>query len=273
VVKGLPKPLVPLVVAMVALALAVGAAFVGLGGAGSTDASLTNPSGAPGSQLAVKVDGVSLPSTGDVRLDLSKPVLVEVSPGAPAGTTARLSFLLLGHSVYSASAPVASPPDGAGHADIYATSVRYLLAGRLAVELSLVKGGLTSTDITHQWRFTARTAEAAWVSASGAVVVVLVLFSAAYLEQFARSLWRGKRRVSATAGLVVALALLAVAAAGAEWLTAGRQPTVLSLIVSAALGAVSGLALAPATVRAGRRRRSRQRMAGRARAGALAPGR
>ena len=93
-------------------------------------------------------------------------------------------------------------------------------------------------QVGNYWRFIAHLTQPAWLSVEGIGLIVLVLFSLAYIEQFARSLWRGKRRASATLGLGLFMALLAVAIVGGAWLAAGQQPTLAVAVVCAILGGI-----------------------------------
>ena len=104
-----------------------------------------------------------------------------------------------------------------------------------------MKDGATDASAVGYWRFIADLSQPAWLSVEGVVLVLLVLLSLAYIEQFARSLWRGRRRPSATVGLAIFAALLAVTVVGIAWLAAGQQPTLAGAVVCAALGAFRAL--------------------------------
>jgi serine/threonine-protein kinase len=252
VIKAPPGARVPLAISLASFALAVVLALVGLGAPSSLGGNLPAAS--------VEVAGVPLSASSTLKLDLSKPVTVHVGPGAPAASAARLSVLLLGYHVYQATGQLQASPGGGSVAHVDATSAHYLLAGRLTGEIALLRAGA----VVGRWRLVTQTAQSGWLSVVGLVVVVLALFSLAYIEQFLRALWRGRRRFTATVGLGPSAALLAVAVVGAAWLAAGRQPSLASLVACAVLGAVSGFAAAPAARRAGRLRRLRRRAARRA---------
>jgi serine/threonine-protein kinase len=249
VVKGPPRATKHLAVSLVAFALVVIVALVGLG----------KPAALGGDVRAgtLQVQGVTLSGT-TVSVNFSRPVLVRALPGAPAADRARLSLLLLGHAVIQASAPLKAQADGTRTATIDLSAAHYLMGGHVTAEVDLLGAG--GTTVGHA-RFAARAAQQAWTTVAGAVVAALALFSLAYIEQFARARWRGRRRASATAGLGLSVAILAIAVVGAAWLAEGRQPTLPGLVACTALGLVSGLAGAPAAYRAGRRRRLRRRAA------------
>ena len=69
---------------------------------------------------------------------------------------------------------------------------------------------------------------------------------------------------SATLGLPIFDGPPGGAIVGIAWLAAGQQPTLASAVVCAALGAISGFALAIALYRGGRLRRLRRRASRRA---------
>jgi hypothetical protein len=178
-----------------------------------------------------------------------------------------MSLVLLGHQAFKTSAPLVSEGKGVRAARIDFTNARYVVTGHTTAQVDLMKNGAGDASSVGYWRFIADLAQPAWLSVEGVGLILLVLASLAYIEQFARSLWRGRRRVSATLGLVIFVALLAATVVGIAWLAAGQQPTLAGGIVCAALGAVSGFALGVALYRGGRLRRLRRRAARRAGAG------
>ncbi len=258
IVKSPPRPRWPLAVAVVAFAVAVVLAFVGLGSGSSLGGNL-----APGT---VEVSGVPLRAGAVPSLNLSGPVTVTVLANGPAASTARMSFVLMGHTAFQSNAPLVPAGNGARTARIDLTKARYVVTGHTAAQVDLLKDGSATTVVGHQ-RFIAHLTQPVWLTVEGIALIVVVLFSLAYIEQFARSLWRGRRRASATLGLGIFMAILAVAIVGVAWLGAGQQPTLAGAVVCAVLGGVSGVALAVALYRGGRLRRLRRRAAKRAGAG------
>lgn len=252
-VKSPPRPRWPLAVAVVAFAAAVVLAFVGLGNGSSLGGNLP-----PG---AVEVSGVPLRAGAVPSLNLSDPVTVRVLANGPAASTARMALVLMGHAAFQSSAPLVPEGNGARVARIDLTNARYVVTGHTTAQVDLLKDGANATVVGNYWRFIAHLTQPAWLSVEGIGLIVLVLFSLAYIEQFARSLWRGKRRASATLGLGLFMALLAVAIVGGAWLAAGQQPTLAVAVVCAILGGISGFALAVALYRGGRLRRLRRRAA------------
>jgi hypothetical protein len=255
-VKAPARPGLPLALAIVAFAAAVVLAFVGVGTGSPLGGTLP-----PGT---VEVSGVALRAGAVPSLDLSHPVVVRVLANAPAAATAQMSLVLLGHQAFQSSAPLVTEGDGVRTAHIDLTNARYVVTGHTTAQVDLLKGDAGSASETAAvgyWRFIAHLTQPAWLNVEGIVLILLVLFSLAYIEQFARSLWRGRRRPTATAGLTIFVALLTVTMVGIAWLAAGQQPTLASAVICAVLGAVSGCALAFALYRGGRLRRLRRRAA------------
>jgi Protein kinase domain len=259
IVKSPPRPRLPLAIAGVAFAALVVLAFSGVGGS-SLGGTLP-----PGS---VEVSGVPLRTGAVPSLDLSDPVAVRVLAGGPEASSARLSLVFLGHQAFQSNAPLVPDGDGARTARVDLTTARFVASGHNTAEVDLVKDGAHGAVVAGYWRFVAHLTQPAWLSVEGIVLILLLLFSLAYIEQFARSLWRGRRRASATVGLGIFTALLGIVIVGAAWLAGARQPTLAGAVLCAALGAISGVALAVALFRAGRWRRLRRRAA---RRGAAAP--
>jgi hypothetical protein len=256
IVKSPPRPGFSLAIAVAAFAASVVFAFVGVGS--GTSLGGTVPPG------AVAVSGVPLRSGAVPSLDLSNPVEVRVLANGPAASTARMSFVLLGHQAFQTSAPLVPEGNGTRAARVDLTNARYVVTGHTTAQVDLLKDGTGGFAVVGYWRFIAHLTQPAWLSVEGIVLVLLVLFSLAYIEQFARSLWRGRRRASATLGLPIFTALLGVTIVGIAWLAAGQQPTLASAVICAVLGAISGFALAIALYRGGRLRRLRRRASQRA---------
>jgi serine/threonine-protein kinase len=229
----------PLLLTALLLLLTVVLALVGIGSP-STGGDL--PAG------SVRIAGVDPTSGKVVELDLSKPVPVVLGAGAPSADRARLTLGALGQRVTQSSAPLRV----AGHvASIDTGSSRYLVGGRLTAQLDLVKG---STVVGHV-SFVATTSQLGLISAAGAGVVLLLLFALAYAESFARSLRRGRRIATATAGLVVMGALIGIGIVGLVWVLGVEAPTIATLVGCAVLGGGAGAAMAVGARRVGRARR------------------
>ena len=262
IVKSPPGPRWPLAAAILAFAVAVVLAFVGVGSGPSLGGTLP-----PG---AVEVGGLPLRAGTVPSLDLSNPVVVRVLAQGPDAVAAQMSLVLLGHPAFKSMAPLVSVGNGVRAARIDLTNARYVVTGHTTAQVDLLKDGASDAPAVGYWRFIADLSQPAWLSVEGVALILLVLLSLAYIEQFARSLWRGRRRPSATVGLAIFVALLAVTVVGIAWLAAGQQPTLAGAIVCAALGAFSGSALAVGLYRGGRLRRLRRRAARRAGGGPTA---
>ena len=210
-VKSPPRPGVPLALAVVAFAVVVVLAFVGVGSGSSLGGTLP-----PG---AVEVSGVPLRSGAVPSLDLSNPVVVRVLANGPAAAAAQLSLVLLGHQAFQSRVPLVSEGNGVRTAHVDLSKARYVVTGHATAQVDLLKDGPSNAAAVGYWRFIAQLSQPAWLNVEGIALIVLVLFSLAYIEQFARSLWRGRRRPTATAGRTI-VALGGVTMVGIAWLAA-----------------------------------------------------
>ena len=126
-----------------------------------------------------------------------------------------------------------------------------------------VFGGETPTAT---YRFGIHTTQPAATTAFAVATVVLALFAAAYVESYIRTLRRGRSRFSGSFGLPLSAAALAVAVVGAVWVLLGREPTVATLVGSAAVAAGAGVAATIGAMRIGRKYRYRRSRRARERA-------
>jgi hypothetical protein len=230
------SPRVPFLVAAVFGLAAIAIAMIGLGG---PQLGGTLP---PGSATVAGVD----PTTGVVPIDLSHPVPVT----SATGTSAEMSVVVLGQRI--GGQPVTLVPGQT--AAVPAPVNPYLLAGRLTAELTVHQGETSSTA----YRFPIQTTQSALTTALSVAIVVLVLFAAAYVESYFRTLRRGRSRVSGSFGLTLNAAALGVAAVGASWVLLGREPTVATLIGSVVLAAAAGVAVTLGSLRIGTKYRYRR---------------
>jgi serine/threonine-protein kinase len=95
--------------------------------------------------------------------------------------------------------------------------------------------------------------QSAATTALAAATGIVVLIAGAYLESHLRVLRRGRERPSSVVAVPLFAAALAAAIVAAAWILLGKPPTVVTLIVSAGLGAGAGLAAAIAAGQRGRR--------------------
>ncbi|MCU1648488.1 MAG: Non-specific serine/threonine protein kinase [Nocardia sp.] len=235
-VVTLRSPRVPFFAAAVLAVVVCGAAVLGVGAGPQRDLPPTGQ---------IHLAGIDPSAASTVDLDLSKPVPL-VLTGTDADT-ARLSLNLLGVRLGGAETPV----QRGASTDLPAPVNPYVLAGDLTAELTLSRNG---SDVTT-YRFGVRTAQRATTTATAIVLLVLLLFAAAYAESNARTLRHGSARITATIGLTLSAALLALTALGASWILLGREPTLPAVILCAALGAAAGAAFALGCRRVGKRYR------------------
>lgn len=240
-----PSPRVPVAVAVVLALSAIVVALIGLG-APTRGGDLQ-----PG---MVTVAGVDPTSGDEVRADWSKPIPVTVA-GVEAGT-ASLALDVAGVAVGRHEAP-SKPSDQGAVAAVPAPFNPYVVAGRTPAVLTVRSDGTPPAT----YRFGMTSVQPATTTALSAGLVVLALFGVAYTESYLRALRRGRGKFSASIGLPLSATVLAVAIVGAAWVLMGREPTVATLIGSAALAATAGIAATIGAMRVGRShnfRRSRR---------------
>ena len=239
------SPRVPVVVAAVLALAAVAVALIGLG---------APPRGGDLQPGMVTVAGVDPTSGDEVRADWSKPIPVTVA-GVEAGTAA-IALDVAGATIGRHEAPITPSAEGAV-ASVPAPFNKYVLAGRTTAVLTIHGDGTP----TATYRFGMTSVQPATTTALSVGLVVLGLFGVAYAESYLRALRRGRSRFSASIGLPLSAAALAVATVGAAWVLRGTEPTVATLIGSAALAATAGIAATIGAMRVGRTakyRRSRR---------------
>ena len=239
------SPRVPVVVAAVLALAAVAVALIGLS---------APPRGGDLQPGMVTVAGVDPTSGEEVLADWSKPIPVTIA-GVEAGTAA-IALDVAGATVGRHEAPITPSAQGAV-ASVPAPFNKYVLAGPTTAVLTIHGDGTP----TATYRFGMTSVQPATTTALSVGLVVLGLFGVAYAESYLRALRRGRSRFSASIGLPLSAAALAVATVGAAWVLRGTEPTVATLIGSAALAATAGIAATIGAMRVGRTakyRRSRR---------------
>lgn len=229
-----------------AAVLAIAALLVALLGVGAPSNSSTLSAG------QVKVAGTDVVSGGTVTVNLSKPVPIVVSAGAPLADHVELSANVLGQAVSSASAPLVTT--AAGRVATVNLGNRYLVGGSFTGKVTLWHGLIQIDNAT----FTAHTSQTGLLSVPAGVTLILLLFVIGYAESLSRSMRRGKSTRTGPIGLTVIGVVFGVAVVGIGWVVFRQVPTATSLVICAVLGAVSGLTLALASIGAGRQRRFRR---------------
>jgi serine/threonine-protein kinase len=247
-----PSPALPLATALIAAVAMMVLAVVGIGPFGArTRLSLQNGYVQVGDFLVYNSAGSS--PVPVVPLDLSRHIPVSADPGA-RWDRFRVTVSSLG---VSRSKLVVAPVDpSTGEADfvdptmVDLSSARYLLGGRLDAKVELLDG----TRRVRVVRFQARTAQSGLATAMGVAAMLLVLLDLAAGACFARSLVRRPSGWAAFLGLGVAGMALGVglvalmAAADVQWATSATA------LACASAGLVTGLCLASAAERFGKRR-------------------
>jgi len=229
----------------VAAVLALAAIFIALVGLGSPAAGGDLP---PGS---VTVSGVDPAATGEVPVDLAKPIPITVT--VPGADSVSLALNILGNSMGGRDAPLAPGPTG-GTTTLPTPVNRYVMAGRLPAEITVMRG---ETPV-GTYRFTLSSNQSAFTTVTAAATLALFLIAAAYLESNIRVLRRGRESPASVVAAVLFAALLAVSVVAAAWILLGNPPTIATVATSAGLGAAAGLAAAIGARQVGGRRSSRR---------------
>ena len=211
VVKRPPRPIPLQLVALLLLALALVVAAAGLGG----------PDYVEGSGSSLTVNGAVV-GDGAVELDLAEPVTVAgtLPAGAAPDAGVALELSALGIPLGSASTTAQASDGGSFTATLDATGSRYLVAGRATAEV-IVRNGNETVD---RRTFPVTSTQSPLLTAPGLAGIVLVLFVFGYAESLLRSRRRGRKAISATAGMLVIGALAGAAAVVAAWLAGGDEP-------------------------------------------------
>jgi len=227
----------PTIASAVAAVLALAAVAVALIGLGSV------PTGGDLASGAVTVNGNDLKVNHEVPVDLSKPIPIGVTTAG--ADSVALSVDVLGLSVGHREAQLGP----GGVASVPSPVNRYVLAGNLPAEITVLRD---NTPLGAE-RITLSSKQSAATTALAAATGIVVLIAGAYLESHLRVLRRGRERPSSVVAVPLFAAALAAAIVAAAWILLGKPPTVVTLIVSAGLGAGAGLAAAIAAGQRGRR--------------------
>ncbi len=244
-VAALLSPAIPFVLAAVLALAAVAVAFIGLGGP---------PRGGDQAPGAVTIAGTDPTSSGEVSVDLSKPIPVTVT--APEADSVTLAVDILGAPIGRQEAPLA-PADRS--TTLRPPVNRYVLAGHMTARITV----LHNHTPLGTYQFILKSAQSATRTVTAAVTVVLTLLACSYIESNLRVLRRGRESPLAVLVVPMFAALLAVAAVAAAWILVGQPPTVATLACAAGLAAVAGFAATVGAHRVGTRYRDRR--SGRAR--------
>jgi serine/threonine-protein kinase len=245
-------PAFPTRLAWAAVLVGVIALVLGLLGIGSS-----NPTPILGAG-SVTVAGHDPTAKGRVPIDLNNqiPIVVRHLP-ASVGTplTAQLVLSLGGVNVVrSTSVPFVHGAAG-WRTVVDASAGRYIVGGKLSGALKLTGRQGTVTD-----DFGVQAARSPFGTFVGVLGLVLLLIVVAYAESLLRGLRRGRRRQNraAVVGLVVVGAFGGLTATLWGWMLGIAGPTLVSLVVPMAVGAVAGLLAGLAARQVGNRARAQR---------------
>ena len=239
-VAALLSPAIPFVLAAVLALAAVAVAFIGLGGP---------PRGGDLAPGTVTIAGTDPTGSGEVSVDLSKPIPVTVT--APEADSVTLAVDILGAPIGHQEAALA-PADRS--TTLRAPVNRYVLAGQMTARITV----LHNHTPLGTYQFILKSTQSATMTVAAAVTVVLALLACSYIESNLRVLRRGRESPLAVIVVPMFAALLAVAAVAAVWILVGPPPTVATLAAAAGLAAVAGFAATVGAHRVGTRYRDRR---------------
>jgi hypothetical protein len=239
-----PKPPRQFALAVLVLAvLLVIAAWVGLGSASPGSGSLTAP---------VTIAGHDVSKGGEVDVKLSKPIPISV-PASVGAKTAKLALDLSGIAIATSDKATL---DAAGAGSIDINSAKFLVAGPVTATLTLY--GADGSSLGTE-KFAIGPSGSGFVTIPGVVVILLILFVFAYLESLVRPLWRyGRWYVRTGVGLGLIGLLAGVVATLLAWALGAYQPSIVTAIVCAVIGAVWAVVLGLTASRGGLRARARR---------------
>jgi len=202
----------------------------------------------------VLVAGVDPARAGTVELDLADLVTIEGGPRSGSPDRVRVALSMGGIGLGSAEGRTEVQPDGSFRATVDLADMRYLAAGRTTAELTLLRAGRK----VGSRGFFVRSSRPGLLTLPGLVAIAAAMFLVAYGESVLRLLRRGKRRRSGVATLVVLGGPLGCAIALLATLVAGREPTLVTMVLAGLAGGGAGLAAGRAGIAVGRFRRLAQ---------------
>jgi double zinc ribbon protein len=234
--------------AVAAVVLAVGALLAAFIGVGSPTESGNLPKG------ALTVAGVD-PTLGQpVTIDLSNPTRVEgaIPPGAAGADSVRLGFKVAGIDLGAATVPIVIQQDGR-FVTYFRNSGggRYLIAGDTTGEVALVEGAATLQSQTFDAHVEHRS-----LLTLPLIITLVGIYSLFWrVTSLLRSLRRGRRRRTGPLRLGLLGAVGGCAMVVIAWILGIHEPTVPSIVLSAAFGAAAGVCAGLSALALGDRRR------------------
>ncbi|HEU5302666.1 MAG TPA: protein kinase [Acidimicrobiia bacterium] len=241
----------PILATLASTALLAGLVVVSALGLGSADP--------PANTLRtgdVRVAGTDIATDERVDANLADeiPVRIDDLPaGAADAVYVRLGFSALGVQIPPSRSALLAPARGGGfEADIDAKRVRVLVSGKVHGELRFLD------DRKRELRadeFGFESDRPFFLAANGLAGLLVLAFVLTYGWSLSLPLRRGKRRPTAHIAMAVLGGIAGAAVVDLGWALRGPQITWQTLVAGTAIGVVTFLAIAQATVMAGRRRR------------------
>jgi hypothetical protein len=245
-----PRPYGLAVVAGVLFLLAVVAAVVGVGHGSKSNIS-------PGRSLGAKVAGFDPAEPLTVRLDLSKPILVQLSSQPNNVKAIQIGFRVAGVPLPPSTTRdlVRNPDSKMFEASVIASADRYLVGGTVTGDLRFIGEGGT---VYHQ-QFLATVKQPPLLTAPGCLVVLLFVVFVSYMASLLHAQVRGRRLLSGLIGSALLGAGVGATIVGLNWLRDVTEPTITitTVIVCALFGSGAGIAASLAAIRIAKRIRIR----------------
>lgn len=244
------RPVPALVGTVLLLAAMLVVAVIGLGEPGRSDSLL------PG---VVTVAGTDLGSSDAVAADLADPIPVSVEElprRAGAARFAQIGFSAAGVGLGSSrSGPLDPAGGGAFTADVDAERVRILSSGDLTAEFRLLD---ENKRILLRHEFALDPEQPFFLAANGVAALLLALFVVAYGLAITQPLRRGYTRRSAYPGMAILGGAAGFTTVLGVWSLGAPEPSFVTFVIAAALGAAAFGFLARVMIVTGRRRRLRR---------------
>ena len=189
----------------------------------------------------VLLEGQDIAAGETVTADLAEQVVVDIVDLPAEAGDARFVELRLSAAGLPLGASTAGvlPPGGEGTTDFGVRSLRVITGGELTSDLRFLDA---NGDLVDHQEFGLDVDQPWYQTAAALGGLTLLLFVTAYAISVAAPLWLGRRRRSAGIALTWLGGIAGLTIQAIFWALGGPEPTLLSMIVVAALGAASGAA-------------------------------
>jgi hypothetical protein len=227
-----PVPYAAIAATCASVVLLLVIALVGLG-TPSRDGDLT--------EGQVLLEGQDIAAGAAVTADLAEQVVVDIVDLPAEARDARFVELRLSAAglPLGTSTAGALPPGGEGTTDFGVRTLRVITGGELTGDLRFLDA---NGDLVDHQEFGLDVDQPWYQTAAALGGLTLLLFVIAYAISVAAPLWLGRHRRSAGIALTWLGGIAGLTIQAIFWAAGGPEPTLLSVIVVAALGAAAGAA-------------------------------